>query len=287
MSSKINASALVIEMVNGMINSGWNINRVLSKLNAIDKKDDIDLSSVFEDIIETLVKLNVDIYPKVSKGNVLETELTGYTLVRSIMRSSDAMRELKRLTRNLENEEEQSIFIFAAIAESNIDALKYLIGNKKGWNLNAPLYRKGKTSLNFALGRRNIEAAKLLIENGVKLDVSNKHGGYPIHFATMIHDTSIAALILEKGADINILDHVGKNALSFAIMNNNKEIAEFLLNKNIKLLPALKTKNEEYDGIQIVGENIASAANKEERDFWIDLMDKLREVEKELNKIPL
>jgi len=288
MNGKVNADALVIKMVDGVVNDGWSIKRVLNKLRAKAKENtDFNPLEVFNSVVDALERLSIDVKVEVSESNILGTELTLYTLIRAIMRGSNIIRELKRLTRNLENEEEQSTFIFAAIAESNIDALKYLIENRKRWNLNTPLSYKGETPINFALSRRNVEAAKLLIENGVKLNIPNKHGGYPIHFATSVEDTSVAALILEKGADIDILDHIGNNALSFAIMNNNKKVAEFLLDKNIKLLPALKTKNERYDGIQVIGENLACAANKEDRDFWINLMDKLREVEKELNKIPL
>jgi hypothetical protein len=113
--------------------------------------------------------------------------------------------------------------IILATENGLIDDVEYLL--KKGYDLNSK-NAKGETPLIIAIRNSYTDIAKLLLENGARID------GDTLLYATMYSKYEIINIILKKAIDINYIDRVyNRTALSIAVLNKNKVIVELLLEK--------------------------------------------------------
>lgn len=86
--------------------------------------------------------------------------------------------------------------------------------------------KKGSSLLGAALARQSLDTARLLIDNGADINVTDREGLAPIHTAGMLaghlEDKGFEALdmLLNAGADINMVSAAGHTALSQAIAHN-------------------------------------------------------------------
>jgi len=97
--------------------------------------------------------------------------------------------------------EEQTVDIWTAAAEGNIEAIKQHVS--AGTDLNAKEPAGGSTPLMVAALFGQTEAARLLIENGANLNARNNDGGTALHAAAFFCHTRTVKLLLDKGADVN------------------------------------------------------------------------------------
>ncbi|CAH1789744.1 unnamed protein product [Owenia fusiformis] len=91
------------------------------------------------------------------------------------------------------------------------------------------------TPLHRASYEGNIEAAKLLITKGAKIDARTIDGWQPLHSACRWNQTSVAALLLNNEADINAQTNGGQTPLHLAASEkDSRDTLELLLmNKSI------------------------------------------------------
>ena len=69
----------------------------------------------------------------------------------------------------------------------------------------------------------------VFIQAGLKgIDIYDKDGASPLHWAAWHGDTGIVTALLEKGADPKVRDSKGKTPLDYAIEKNNTEVIELL-----------------------------------------------------------
>lgn len=86
--------------------------------------------------------------------------------------------------------------------------------------------KKGKSLLGAALARQSLDTARLLIDNGADINVTDREGLAPVHTAGMLaghlENKGFEALdmLLNAGADINMVSTAGHTALSQAIAHN-------------------------------------------------------------------
>ena len=73
----------------------------------------------------------------------------------------------------------------------------------------------------------NIEAVKQHLAAGVDVDVKDRHGTTPLHWAAAGHK-EIAELLIAKGADVNAKDKDGETPLDATYVFNKTEIADLL-----------------------------------------------------------
>jgi len=126
--------------------------------------------------------------------------------------------------------------LFYDIRNNHKDIVELLIENgadkfKKYYD--GASYRED-TLLHLAVRGGNIEGAKLLIVNGIEVDIKNKIGETPLNLAVQCSRKKIVELLIENGADINIKDDKDKSPLHYAVDKKNKEITQLLINKNDK-----------------------------------------------------
>ena len=135
---------------------------------------------------------------------------------------------------NQTNKQGWSLLHFAAV-RGKTECAKVLIDN--GAKLNPQTSAK-KTPLHYAADRGFIELTKLLVENKAKLDLRDAEGWTPLHYAAEKDRVEVAAYLLSKGAEVDILSILGGTPLHEAAASSSPEMINLLLkngaNKNIK-----------------------------------------------------
>ncbi|MCJ8332026.1 MAG: ankyrin repeat domain-containing protein [Lentisphaeria bacterium] len=116
---------------------------------------------------------------------------------------------------NVKNTQNRSLLHMRYISE---EIMELLI--KAGLDVNAK-DNEGTTPI-FQM--RNINNIKILIENGAKVNISNKFNTLLIQH--MPNDIEIIKVLLENGADPNIVGSYGRKALSYCKRNRDRDIAK-------------------------------------------------------------
>lgn len=270
-------NSLVVKMLNEVIN-GKSLNKVIEDLtvnhdNLVKQYRDFNPLAALNEIMGLLIELGIDtsITPNSNKNGISKA-----SLINVITKNKNTGNDIRSLTRRKISDDDKASFLATAIKNENIEAINIFI--MRDWNLNMALDEKGRTPLILALGNYSSEIAKVLIKNGADININDNRGQYPIHTSVRFEDLSILKLLLEKGADINAKDNQGSNALTFAITEENRAAVELLIENKIELLPILE-ENEKYSSVAAIG-GVISCATSENRPFWIELMDKFREVKK-------
>ncbi len=102
--------------------------------------------------------------------------------------------------------------------------------------------------LHQAAANGEIEQVKLLISEGVEVNVKNNEGLTPLHYAAREGHKEIVELLLAHGADVNIGGvWYNRTAAEFAMRRNHTEIVQLLVSKGADISPlqlALYMKDE-------------------------------------------
>jgi ankyrin repeat protein len=88
--------------------------------------------------------------------------------------------------------------------------------------------------LHFAAKEDAIESARLLLDEGVKVDARDSRKQTPLHIAAWRGNAEMVALLLDHGADINAADSAGDTPLRHAGVVGNPA-ATVLLRRGAKL----------------------------------------------------
>ena len=67
-----------------------------------------------------------------------------------------------------------------------------------------------------AIAGGDIEAVKQHLAAGADVNVKNKVGGTPLHFAALEGRKEIVELLIAKGGDVNVKDDGGRTPLDYA-----------------------------------------------------------------------
>ncbi|XP_031639207.1 ankyrin-1-like [Contarinia nasturtii] len=79
-----------------------------------------------------------------------------------------------------------------------------------------------------------LNVAKMLIENGVSVEVHKKDEWHPLHIAAFNGCDEVAKLLIENGADLNIKNGIGYSSLKIAIENGQDKITDLLIKNGAK-----------------------------------------------------
>ena len=115
-----------------------------------------------------------------------------------------------------------------AIANGKNHAAKLLID--KGMSLKIS---DGETPLNTAVFMNNIELVNLLIEKGADINEPNSNGCMPLHIAARHNCVEIAKLLINKGAKKDVVSKIG-SPYAIALGSGNKNIVSMLVDPNKK-----------------------------------------------------
>lgn len=78
-------------------------------------------------------------------------------------------------------------------------------------------------------GRACRDICELLIVGGADVNLEDKLGNTPLHFAATLEQKDIVELLLKHGANINALNHAGRSALFEAVRLHRQQIVKVLL----------------------------------------------------------
>ena len=107
--------------------------------------------------------------------------------------------------------EEQTVDIWTAAAQGNIEAIKQHL--EAGTDVDAKQPPGGGTPLLVAATFGRAEAAKFLIEKGANVNASSSDGATALHGAAFFCHAEIVKLLLDKGAKVNAKNIRGETPL--------------------------------------------------------------------------
>ncbi|MDH4457977.1 MAG: ankyrin repeat domain-containing protein [Nevskia sp.] len=99
-----------------------------------------------------------------------------------------------------------------------------------------------QTPLIAAVSQNSVEAVSEVLRRGAKLDIVDKAGWSPLHFATYFSDqTAVMKLLLDAGANVNAQNDRGITALYFAAATGHEAQVKLLLARGADFKIASKT----------------------------------------------
>lgn len=116
---------------------------------------------------------------------------------------------------------------FDAIASGNLNLTRILldnyiflltIKNDEGYGL-----------LSYAILHGRNDIAYMLVYRGANLAEENKYQAQPINIAARTNNIEAVKLLLDNGCNADYQDAFGKSAMDYASMNDNKEMYNYLL----------------------------------------------------------
>ena len=121
--------------------------------------------------------------------------------------------------------------IFKAVQNGEVKSVQQLIKNGADVNIKD---KDGKTPLHYAAYNENFKIVKLLVKNGANVN-AEYYGATPLYFATLKNNAKIMKYLIKKGADVNTkLDNL--SALLSSSMNCYKEAIEVLMKNKAEML---------------------------------------------------
>ncbi len=109
----------------------------------------------------------------------------------------------------------------------------YLLAN--GASVDTPSNNDFKVApIHSAAARKNLEIAKLLIENGANIDAQQMSGVRPLHSAAHNNDFPMVTLLVENGADVNAKTNEDKSPLQMAEEHNFETVIQYLKKNGAK-----------------------------------------------------
>ena len=120
-----------------------------------------------------------------------------------------------------------STMLHVASYSGNLKAIKMLLAN--GADINAKM-DTGTRPLEAAIKAGKEKSVKLLLSKGAETDrTSENFGGSPLYLAIHYGYPDIAKLLIENGAKLNLKDTYGRSALHHAVVREQAETVNTLL----------------------------------------------------------
>mmetsp|Transcript_49350 Transcript_49350/g.154783 ORF Transcript_49350/g.154783 Transcript_49350/m.154783 type:complete len:571 (-) Transcript_49350:680-2392(-) len=164
--------------------------------------------------------------------------------------------------------------LMRAAEDNDIQSLENLI--KKGIDVNfksSELY--GSSPLHYASIRGSVEAARLLLAAGAKVNIVNSQKESPLHWACEGGKKEMVELLVEQGGDCKLRSNFGETPLDFAISSCNLEVLDALKKAGVKVddwMTEDKNKvweEEEEDEDEEQGEKEDEDEDEDEEPFYL------------------
>jgi ankyrin repeat protein len=152
--------------------------------------------------------------------------------------------------------------LFKAAQNGDVEAIQNIL-NEKEMDVDVA-DENGLTALHLASSRGHLQVAKLLLENGAKINQKGMFDKTALHLAATNGHFAVAELLLENGAVIDLKHSRGFTALHLAVENSKLELAELLLENGADINPQdsfcrtplhLAAENGKLEAVELLLEN--------------------------------
>ena len=113
-----------------------------------------------------------------------------------------------------------------AVQNDRVENLKLLL--KRGADLKATFYGVGATALHVAAQQGSVEASKVLLDAGIKIDARDQYQMTPLISAVTAGQRGVAELLIKRGADVNASMARNITALQTAMGKGDSAMISFL-----------------------------------------------------------
>lgn len=159
--------------------------------------------------------------------NVFFAQKNAYDIARSgTLKEIEQLFEKDSLSLNKPNESGYTVLILACY-RNNMPVAKFLIEKKITLDFGSGM----GTALMAATFKGNVEAVKLLINNGANLNLTDANGQNVLMMAISVKNTEIIKLLLAAKINLEARDNNKKQAIDYALMTNDQTIIK-LITKN-------------------------------------------------------
>ena len=138
----------------------------------------------------------------------------------------------------------------------NIDELRRALDDKYVYT-NWYVSEKGDTALHWIAMKGLTEIAEKLINKGIPINKTDKHGFSALHMAcnSLLKNTDdLVSLLITKGININCKENIyGRTALLFAVKRNHTKIVRILLENGAEI--DVRCKSNQLTALQIASLN--------------------------------
>ncbi len=118
------------------------------------------------------------------------------------------------------------VFFVDAVRQNRIDDVRELI--QGGADVNAVDMFGGNTGLHWAAREGLSEMARLLLDNGARVEARNDEGQTPLHWAAAHGRKALLVTLIAHDANVNAIDRAGWTPLRWAQNQGQEEIARIL-----------------------------------------------------------
>lgn len=112
-----------------------------------------------------------------------------------------------------------------SVETRNADIITYLLDMRADPNIQEKI--NGQTALMLAVKRGGIDTARILIQNGARLDIRDRNGNTALIWAACAN-VEIIQLLISNGAEINARNRMGRTVLSTASGYRCQETASLI-----------------------------------------------------------
>ncbi|CAB1350814.1 unnamed protein product [Coregonus sp. 'balchen'] len=121
--------------------------------------------------------------------------------------------------------------LLLAVEAGNVGIVKELLGTLSEPQLRAQKTGSGDAALHVCCRRKDLEMAKVLIENGANVDIQNEEGQTPLHIAAWEGDELLLKLFYQSKANPNVTDKMDRSPLHIAAERGHTNVVEVLTEK--------------------------------------------------------
>jgi ankyrin repeat protein len=136
--------------------------------------------------------------------------------------------KLRSLINTRSHKGQGEVLLILAIKETKHPLWRYLLENGVNVNLQN---KHGNSALHVAAYHDKKEVVERLLEKGANIDLPNKEGSTSLHFAASKGNMEMVIGLLEKGATLEAKDKHGNTSLDRAIFKRQFQLTKVLLEK--------------------------------------------------------